>query len=65
MHAVSEDDEYHTWKRWHRYLDKQEERQRKKKALKFIAHAEDLAYIFVEEMRTRDWIRWEAVSCAI
>ncbi|KAF7982350.1 hypothetical protein HWV62_29074 [Athelia sp. TMB] len=56
---VFEDEDYCTWKRWHRYLDKEQERQRKQKALEFIAHAEDLACIFVEEVRTRDWISWE------
>jgi hypothetical protein len=33
-----------------------------KKALAFMAESEDLALFYAEEMRTRDWIRWEHVS---
>lgn len=29
-----------------------------------MTQAEDLAYIYAEEMRTRDWIRWEKVRCS-
>ncbi|KAH7930061.1 hypothetical protein BV22DRAFT_86740 [Leucogyrophana mollusca] len=53
-----EDQEYSRWKRWHRYLEK-EDRVKMKIAHAFSACADDLAWIFVEEVKARRWMRWQ------
>jgi hypothetical protein len=62
--SLQEDKEYDHWMKWHHSLDRQDEG-RMQKALAFMVQAEDLAYFYVEEMKTRDWIRWEEVGIIV
>ncbi|KIJ70387.1 hypothetical protein HYDPIDRAFT_35777 [Hydnomerulius pinastri MD-312] len=52
-----EDDEYRRWRQWHRSLEKREERRKMKMAYVFVARSEDLALVFLEEMKMREWMR--------
>ncbi|KAH7916112.1 hypothetical protein BJ138DRAFT_686734 [Hygrophoropsis aurantiaca] len=54
-----EDQEYYRWKRWHRYLEKEEGRRKKKLASAYTDSCDELAWIFTEEVKTRRWIRWQ------
>lgn len=62
MPSFQEDEEYYYWMKWHHSLDRQDEERRIQKGLTFVVQAEDLAHCYVEEMKTRDWIRWEEVG---
>lgn len=65
MPPFREDEEYHHWVKWHQFLDKQDEERKMQKTLAFMVLAEDLAYCYVEEVKTRDWIRWEEVGIIV
>lgn len=58
---VQEDEDFCHWQRWHRYLDDEDEMRKIEKVSTFAAMAEEFAYCYVEEVKTRDWIRWEEV----
>ncbi|EDR04915.1 uncharacterized protein LACBIDRAFT_303794 [Laccaria bicolor S238N-H82] len=59
IHPFFEDEDYHQWKNWHRYLDRQDERRKHKKGFEFKTRAKDLAWFFADEMRTRDVMYWQ------
>lgn len=61
IHPLFEDEDYYQWKNWHRLLDKQDERRKHKKGFAFKAHSKEVAYLFVDEMRTRDVLYWQKV----
>jgi len=42
-------------------LDLQDEREKHKKGFEFKAHSKDLAWFFVDEIRTRDILYWQKV----
>jgi hypothetical protein len=61
IHPFFEDEDYQQWKNWHRFLDLQDERKKHKKGFEFKARSKDLAWFFVDEIRTRDILYWQKV----
>ncbi|KAF8075880.1 hypothetical protein FPV67DRAFT_1664201 [Lyophyllum atratum] len=59
IHPFFEDEDYHQWKNWHRYLDRQDERRKHKRGWEFKARSKDLAWFYVDEMKTRDVMYWQ------
>ncbi|KAJ7666533.1 hypothetical protein B0H17DRAFT_1089590, partial [Mycena rosella] len=59
MHPFFEDEEYYQWKNWHRYLERQDEKRRHRRGRAFKAHAKELAWVYADEMHTRDLIAWQ------
>ncbi|KAG6888634.1 hypothetical protein C0995_006878 [Termitomyces sp. Mi166 len=59
IHPFLEDEDYYQWKNWHRYLDRQDERKKHKRGLEFKARSKDLAWLYVDEMHTRDLLYWQ------
>ncbi|KAF9224363.1 hypothetical protein BS17DRAFT_779682 [Gyrodon lividus] len=49
------DNKCRRWRRWHRQLEKREERRRTKKAYEFTACSEDLALVFLDELKIQRW----------
>ncbi|KAF7301268.1 MFS domain-containing protein [Mycena indigotica] len=60
VHPYYQDQQFSLWKDWHRYLDRQDERRRHRRSRAFRAHAKELAWLYVDEMKTRDYIFWQA-----
>ncbi|KAG5634688.1 hypothetical protein H0H81_001093 [Sphagnurus paluster] len=61
IHPFFEDEEYYHWKNWHRHLDRQDERRKHRRGWAFKAHSKELAWFYVDEMRTRDVMYWQKV----
>ncbi|KAK1220257.1 hypothetical protein PQX77_016993 [Marasmius sp. AFHP31] len=61
IHPFLEDDDYYQWKNWHRYLDREDEKRKHRKALEFKAHSKDMAWLYLAEMKARDVYYWQLV----
>jgi len=61
IHPFFEDEDYHQWKNWHRFLDHQEERNKHKRGYEFKALSKDRARLYVNEIRTRNVLYWQKV----
>ncbi|KAJ3842625.1 hypothetical protein F5878DRAFT_722084 [Lentinula raphanica] len=59
IHPFFEDEDYHQWKNWHKHLDREEERRRFRRRLEFEARSKDLAWYYLNEMRTREVMYWQ------
>lgn len=46
-----EDEEYHQWKKWHNFLDRQDELRRHARGIAFKLHAKESAWWALEERR--------------
>ncbi|KAF9563349.1 hypothetical protein CPC08DRAFT_816644 [Agrocybe pediades] len=59
IHPFFEDEDYHQWKNWHRFLDHQEEKKKHKKGYEFKVLSKDKAWLYVDEIRTRNVLYWQ------
>ncbi|OCH86217.1 hypothetical protein OBBRIDRAFT_838326 [Obba rivulosa] len=59
VHPVFENEEYTRWRKWHHYLDRQAQKRRVQKALAYQRYADELATMYVQERRLREWIQWQ------
>ncbi|KAF8164827.1 hypothetical protein B0H34DRAFT_213982 [Crassisporium funariophilum] len=59
VHPYFEDEDYHQWKNWHRFLDRQDERRKHRKGFAFKSHSKDMAWFFADEIRTWDVMYWQ------
>ncbi|KDR74379.1 hypothetical protein GALMADRAFT_141424 [Galerina marginata CBS 339.88] len=59
IHPFFEDEDYHQWKNWHRFLDRQDEKKRHRRGYEFKARSKNLAWLYVDEIRTRDVLHWQ------
>ncbi|KAG6856363.1 hypothetical protein H0H87_005273 [Tephrocybe sp. NHM501043] len=59
MHPFFEDEDYYQWKNWHRYLDRQDERKKHQRGFEFKARSKNLAWVYVDEIHTRDLLYWQ------
>ncbi|KAJ7067868.1 hypothetical protein C8F01DRAFT_1116061 [Mycena amicta] len=59
VHPFYEDEEFSQWKDWHRYLDRQDEKRRHRRGRAFKQYAKEAAWVYLDEMQTRDFIHWQ------
>ncbi|KAF7354893.1 MFS domain-containing protein [Mycena sanguinolenta] len=59
VHPFFEDEEYHQWKNWHRYLDRLDEKRKHRRGRAFKVHAKELAWFYVDEVHARDLMYWQ------
>ncbi|KAJ7638387.1 hypothetical protein FB45DRAFT_902689 [Roridomyces roridus] len=57
--AIHQGTEYHQWKNWHRYLDRQDDKRKHRRGRAFKAHAKELALFYAEQVHTKDLIEWQ------
>ncbi|KDQ65018.1 hypothetical protein JAAARDRAFT_188281 [Jaapia argillacea MUCL 33604] len=48
--------QYVQWRRWRAYIDNQERELRKMKVVEFLTRSEEMAWVYVEERRMREWV---------
>lgn len=61
IHPFFEDEDYYHWKNWHRHLDREDERRKHRKGLEFRARSKDMAWLYLNEMKTREVMYWQLV----
>ncbi|KIK54397.1 hypothetical protein GYMLUDRAFT_249545 [Collybiopsis luxurians FD-317 M1] len=59
IHPFFEVEDYHQWKNWHLYLDREDERRKHCRGREFEAKSKDLALLYLKEMRARDLMHWQ------
>ncbi|KAE9391938.1 hypothetical protein BT96DRAFT_1023808 [Gymnopus androsaceus JB14] len=59
IHPFFEDEDYYQWTKWHRYLDREDERRKHRKGLEFRARSRDMAWVYLNEMRAREVMYWQ------
>ncbi|KAJ7163810.1 hypothetical protein C8R43DRAFT_1168403 [Mycena crocata] len=59
VHPFFEREEYFEWQKWHRYLDRQDEKRKHRRGRAFKAHAKELAWCYADEMHMRDLMSWQ------
>ncbi|GLB33288.1 hypothetical protein LshimejAT787_0101720 [Lyophyllum shimeji] len=52
-------EDYYQWKNWHRYLDRRDQRRKHQRGWEFKARSRDLAWLYADEMKTRDVMYWQ------
>ncbi|KAJ7229119.1 hypothetical protein GGX14DRAFT_539045 [Mycena pura] len=59
VHPFFEEEEFHCWKNWHNYLDRQDEKRRHRRGRAFRAQAKELALMHADEVHIRDLMAWQ------
>lgn len=60
-----EEEAYRCWRKWHRYLDHQEERRKHRKAFDFLKQSEEMSWCYMNEMKIRDYLAFQTVMSSL
>ncbi|CAK5262627.1 unnamed protein product [Mycena citricolor] len=59
IHPFLEEEEYHQWQNWHHYLEHQGQKRLHRLGRTFKAQANDLAWIYADQIRAMDLMAWQ------